>query len=165
MAPTDSFSELYRTYFPAAAGLARGLTRDHATADDVAAEGLLRVWRHWDGGQIAQPWGYIRRTVVNETITRARKHAREQAATARYQPPVQRGLEDAVGDRDLVARLLNQLPPHQRRIIELRFLEDLTESEAALRLGVSVGAVKSGTSRGLARLRAGVAADPDQLAA
>lgn len=46
MSQPDSFAEVYRTYFPAAVGLARGLTRDVAAADDIAAEGLLRVWRH-----------------------------------------------------------------------------------------------------------------------
>jgi RNA polymerase sigma factor (sigma-70 family) len=165
MSSPDSFADLYRTYFPAAAGLARTLTRDSHAADDIAADGLLRIWRHWENGQVAQPWGYIRRTIVNETISRARKSAREQLATDRYEPPVQPGLEDQVGARDLVHRLLEQLPPAQRRIVELRFLEDLSEKETAARLGISAGAVKSGTSRGLARLRTGVAAASGAIAA
>jgi DNA-directed RNA polymerase specialized sigma24 family protein len=47
------------------------------------------MWRHWDGDEIAQPWGYLRRIVINETIHRSRRQARERAATGRYKPPVQ----------------------------------------------------------------------------
>lgn len=155
MPETVSFAELYRTYFPAATGLARSLTRDEHAAEDIAAEGLLRIWRHWEAGRVTHPWGYIRRTVINEAITRGGKRAREQEAATRYRPRADARFEDAVDDRDLVRQLFDQLPPRQRQILELRFLEDLSERETALRLGISVGGVKSSASRGLARLRAG----------
>jgi RNA polymerase sigma factor (sigma-70 family) len=169
MSATSTFAELYAIYFPAATGFARGLSRDQAIAEDIAAESLLRVWRHWESGAVAQPWGYIRRTVLNETISRARRAARDEALTARYEyrsqavpvPSPERGIVD----RDLVARLLDRLPPQQRRIVQLRFLEDLSEKEAALRLGISVGAVKSGKSRALARLRSDPVAGAAALAA
>jgi RNA polymerase sigma factor (sigma-70 family) len=167
--PTTPFSEVYATYFPAATGLARSLTRNHAVAEDIAAEGLLRMWRHWDAGGVEQPWAYLRRTVVNETISRARKAARDQALTARYECREQAapapGPDGALGDQDLVARLLDRLPRQQRRIVELRFLEDLSERETALRLGISVGTVKSGASRALARLRSEVGSEAELLAA
>ena len=153
------FAALYGTYWAPATGLARQLTHDAAAAEDIAAEGFARVWRHWESGRITQPWGYLRRTVVNETISRARRSASEQRAQAQYRPAPGSGLEEAVADGDLVARLLAGLPPRQRRLLELRFLEDLSERETALRLGISVGAVKSGTSRALARLRTAHAAE------
>lgn len=56
-------------------------------------------------------------------------------------------------DRDEVLRLLGTLPPQQRRVIVLRYFDDLTEADVALHLGISVGAVKSAASRGLATLR------------
>jgi RNA polymerase sigma factor (sigma-70 family) len=55
--------------------------------------------------------------------------------------------------RDVLVRLLLQLPPRQRAVIVLRYWEQRTEAEAAELLGCSVGTVKSTTSRGLARLR------------
>jgi len=48
---------------------------------------------------------------------------------------------------------LRALPSRQRAILVLRYLQDLSESQTAAALGISVGAVKSGASRGLGRLR------------
>jgi RNA polymerase sigma factor (sigma-70 family) len=59
----------------------------------------------------------------------------------------------AVDARDLLVRLLRQLPPQQRAVIVLRYFEQLSEAEAAAVLGCSQGAVKSAASRGLRRLR------------
>ncbi|MFE6235878.1 sigma-70 family RNA polymerase sigma factor [Cellulosimicrobium sp. NPDC057862] len=59
----------------------------------------------------------------------------------------------SVDDRDAVVRALLTLPTKQRRVVVLRHLLDLSESEVAAELGIPVGTVKSTASRGLARLR------------
>jgi RNA polymerase sigma factor (sigma-70 family) len=63
------------------------------------------------------------------------------------------GAEQAVDNRDQVARMLAQLPLQQRRVIVLRYFNDLSEADVAEYLGISVGTVKSAASRGLATLR------------
>jgi RNA polymerase sigma factor (sigma-70 family) len=153
MPGTRDFAEVYRDYWSGAASVALQLTRDHAAAEDIAAAALARVWPHWEAGRVSQPWGYIRKTVVNETINRARKAARERTAMTEYWPPEERCQEELLVDLDEVERLLAELPPRQRDVLQLRFLQDLTEREVALRLGISVGTVKSTASRALARLR------------
>ena len=46
-----------------------------------------------------------------------------------------------------------RLPRQQRAAVVLRYYEGLSEAETANALGVSRGAVKSNTSRGIANLR------------
>jgi RNA polymerase sigma factor (sigma-70 family) len=59
---------------------------------------------------------------------------------------------DAHDDGSMLAAL-RTLPPRQRAIVVLRYLQDLSEADTAKALDISIGAVKSGASRGLARLR------------
>jgi RNA polymerase sigma factor (sigma-70 family) len=58
-----------------------------------------------------------------------------------------------VHDDGAVLAALRTLPPRQRAIVVLRYLQDLSEADTADALDISIGAVKSGASRGLARLR------------
>jgi RNA polymerase sigma factor (sigma-70 family) len=55
--------------------------------------------------------------------------------------------------RDGLDRILDRLPARQRAAVVLRYYEDLTETEVAEALGVSVGTVKSTVSRAIAKLR------------
>lgn len=52
-----------------------------------------------------------------------------------------------------MAQALQQLPRRQRAVIVLRHACDLSERQVAEELGITVGAVKSAASRGLATLR------------
>ena len=61
-----------------------------------------------------------------------------------------------VAERDYQRELLLQLPPKQRAVVVLRFLEDLSVQQTADCLGVTVGTVKSQTSDALAALRIAV---------
>jgi len=53
----------------------------------------------------------------------------------------------------MLAAALRRLPPGQRRVVVLRYLEDLPVAQVAALLGLSEGTVKSQAARGLATLR------------
>lgn len=55
--------------------------------------------------------------------------------------------------RTAVQAALSRLPRRQRAIVVLRYHEDMTESQVAHALGISVGTVKSQTSKAFAKLR------------
>ena len=60
---------------------------------------------------------------------------------------------DKADDRDLVERLLGQLPERERELLRLRFAEQLTQSEIAGRIGVSQMHVSRLLSSTLEQLR------------
>lgn len=72
-------------------------------------------------------------------------------------PAVELGEEDTgfrqLENRQLLAHLLGRLPERDRRIVELRFIEELTQSEIAERVGVSQMCVSRVLARTLGRLR------------
>ncbi|PKQ23232.1 MAG: SigE family RNA polymerase sigma factor [Actinobacteria bacterium HGW-Actinobacteria-5] len=127
------------------------LAGDRDAASDLLQEALLRTYLAWGRVRDGEPTAYARRVLVNLSIDGWRKRTPipvEQLDGVERRDP-QRGVDD----RDQLARMLAALPPRQRHVIVLRYLDDLSEADAASYLGISVGAVKSATSRGLAALR------------
>jgi RNA polymerase sigma-70 factor (sigma-E family) len=133
----------------------------------AALERLLRNYRRID----TDAEGYLRRTLYNL----AADGWRRRGVARRWQPivaapEVDADGTDAVDIRDLLVRLLAQLPPRQRAVVVLRYWEQLSEAETAEILGCSPGSVKSAAWRGMSTLRqladesAGQAADPAQFA-
>lgn len=137
---------------------AYGLCGDWQHAEDLVQQALLKTASRWD--RIADnPLGYAYRCLVRANIDRWRvlRHRPEVItdpnAFADGSSPTERSTAD-VDERLAVLSALQTLPARQRAIVVLRYLQDLSESATAEVLGISVGAVKSGASRGLARLRA-----------
>jgi RNA polymerase sigma-B factor len=73
------------------------------------------------------------------------------------EPVIELGQEDLafrrLENRELLAALLARLPERDRRILELRFIDELTQSEIAARVGVSQMCVSRVLARTLGRLR------------
>jgi RNA polymerase sigma-B factor len=72
-------------------------------------------------------------------------------------PVIELGEEDIgfrqLENRQFLANLLGRLPERDRRIIELRFIDELTQSEIAAQVGVSQMCVSRVLARTLGRLR------------
>ena len=72
-------------------------------------------------------------------------------------PGIELGQYDAgfgsLENRELLAQLLGRLPARDRRIVELRFIEEMTQSEIAAEVGVSQMCVSRVLARTLGRLR------------
>ncbi|KOX25963.1 hypothetical protein ADK67_16275 [Saccharothrix sp. NRRL B-16348] len=128
------------------------LTRDRGHAEDLLQTSLARAWRVWRRVQ-GDPEPYVRRIIVNTYATWWRRKWRAEQPTDVLPEPVGASPEADVDQREWLWQALGRLPRRQRAVVVLRFYEDLTEAQAAHALGVSVGTVKSQTSKALARLR------------
>jgi RNA polymerase sigma-70 factor (sigma-E family) len=125
------------------------LTGHHHDAEDLVQATLVKVVGAWR--RIAdRPDAYVRRTMVNEHVSRWRRHRGREVVVERTPELAHRPETD---DTLSLQAALGALAPRQRAVVVLRYFEDLTERETAEVLGVSVGTVKSQARDALARLR------------
>lgn len=135
--------------------LAYLLLGDRDAADDLVGDAFLAAWQQWDVVRDADhPLAYMRRLVVNQAGSRIRRSTRERRRLVLFRgdaDETDRGRDtDTVVD---VRSALARLPARRRACVVLRYGFDVSEQDVARILGVSVGTVKSQTSKGVAQLR------------
>jgi RNA polymerase sigma-70 factor, ECF subfamily len=129
---------------------------DHARAEDVVQETLLRAWRHpkvLDQSQrSARAWLF---TVARRIAIDDWRSASTRAEVITDVPP-----EPATADETeravqgwLVADALAELSPRHREVLALCFYQGMSVADAAQRLGVPEGTIKSRTHYALRALR------------
>ena len=151
------FDEFAAAAWPRLRWTAYLLAGDHHLAEDLAQTALVKTYAAWRRVRPGEAYSYARRTLVNTNIDRLRRRRfhevpadeRQDAATDASSSTTTDGVDDA----DLLVRLLHGLNDRERRILVLRHYWDLSEAAVAGELGISVGTVKSTTSRALAKIR------------
>lgn len=140
------------------------LSGNRDAADDLAADALLAAWRQWDRVQDAEsPIAYVRGIVVNLASSRVRRIVRERSRLVLFRSDA-RMAQTTGPDTPAVVDLrdaLQRLPRGQRACVVLRHGLGLSEAETAAALGISIGTVKSQTSKGAAALRRRIAVSDD----
>jgi RNA polymerase sigma-70 factor (sigma-E family) len=152
----QAVTALYSAHFRSLVRLAALLVRDVSTAEEVVQDAFVAMHGAWR--RLREPdkaLSYLRQSVVN----RSRSVLRHRAVVEKYAP---KGLPDAPSaengailelERSEVVKALGALPTRQREALVLRYYGDLSEAEIAHTMGISRGAVKSHTARGMAALR------------
>jgi RNA polymerase sigma-70 factor (sigma-E family) len=135
------------------------LTRDSGEAQDLVQVALVRVAGRWSAAR-RNPRPYTRRVLVNLAKNRWRDKSRRpyELRDLVGVEPAEDSADDHIVQRDAVSRLMAQLPMGQRKVLVLRYFEDLSVAEVAAILGCSDGNVKSQSNRALATLREKLAA-------
>ncbi|HEY5335471.1 MAG TPA: sigma-70 family RNA polymerase sigma factor [Mycobacteriales bacterium] len=136
------------------------LLGDDADAQEIAAEALARAYSRWRTvADHAEPW--VVTVATNLALDRGRRDTRARRHRAELAEPV--GSLDRYAEERLdLQQALRALPQRQREVVALRFLADWSAEDVAFALGLSVGTVKSHTSRGLQRLRTLVVQEVDR---
>ncbi|WP_053755502.1 SigE family RNA polymerase sigma factor [Streptomyces sp. MMG1533] len=154
-AASVEFHAFFERHYAELSRLAHLLTGEADAADDLAADALLALWHRWDRVRAADhPAAYARGVVANLARTRIRSAVRERRRIALFWSQREEKIEnpDVAGVVD-VQEALRRLPFRKRACVVLRHAFDLSEKDTALTLGVSVGTVKSQTSKGMAELQ------------
>ncbi|SDI98982.1 SigE family RNA polymerase sigma factor [Nonomuraea jiangxiensis] len=131
------------------------LTGDRHAAEDLVQSALVKTAAKWrslrDPGAIE---GYVRRVMYHEQVSRWRRRSRVAEVSTGWLPDqIGDGHADVVDLRMVMRAALARLTPRQRTMLVLRYFEDLSETEIARLLGVSVGSVRSQVHRSLERLK------------
>ncbi|MFF2146236.1 SigE family RNA polymerase sigma factor [Kitasatospora sp. NPDC058190] len=125
---------------------------DAYLAEDLVQEALGRVFVKWRKiSRLDNPSGYAQTVLVNTFLS----HRRRRSSTERVTDVLP---DVAVDDPDPALRLtllraLGELPAQDRAVLVLRFWEDRSVEETAAVMRLSSTAVRSRSSRALARMR------------
>lgn len=141
---------------------ARRILRDREDAEEAVQEALIRAWRSRDscrGPGSSLPW--LVQITRNEALRMAARRQRRRASEFPDDTPDTHAVDPAIDraiDSLATEQALRVLQPEDRRLIHLRYVEDLTQGQVAARVGMPEGTVKVRLHRARARLR-GAAAD------
>ncbi|MGX1669621.1 SigE family RNA polymerase sigma factor [Streptomyces sp. NPDC055400] len=122
-------------------------------AEDLVQETLGRMYVVWGrSSRVGNPAAYAQTVLIHAFLA----HQRRRSAQERPSDELPETSESAPGDASLRITLLDalrQLPPKDRAVIVLRYWEDRSVMETAEILNVSSAAVRTRSTRALARLR------------
>jgi RNA polymerase sigma-70 factor (ECF subfamily) len=157
-----ALAEAYRRHGGAVFGLARRVLNGASEAEDVTQEVFLRLWNQPE--RFDPTRGTLRSFLLMQSHARAvetvrtlgarrRREINDAQKTARGAYDMQHEAWDVVMAED-VKKALGELPPEERKAIELAYFEGLTYVKVAEILNEPEGTVKSRIRNGMRRMKA-----------
>jgi len=130
----------------------RSMVVVHADADDLVQETFLKVWRHlgnFRGESGLFTWIY--RIATNECLSHLQRQKRRQTVSLDGTDEDGAGAIDLIADdyfdgneaEKQLAQALQLLPPKQRLVFNLRYLDEMPYEQMAEITGTSIGALKA----------------------
>jgi RNA polymerase sigma-70 factor (ECF subfamily) len=146
----EAFRELFQAYAPRVKSYMMRQGSDPNMAEELAQETLLTVWRkaRLYSGEKGSPSTWIFTIARNLRIDRLRKEVAWQPMPegAGEEPSSDPLPDEELSARERSARVqkaLAELPADQSEVVVLSYIEGLSHSEIAERLGLPLGTVKS----------------------
>lgn len=163
----EAFDRLVPAYRRRVFGLAYGMLRDRAAAEDLAQEVFVKLWQalpKYDGRAQLSTWIYAITRNAAVSALRARRRT-----VSLSEPAVQMEAEgvatepEAAGDAALW-RQVEALPEKQRQAVILYYQDERSVDEVAAMMGMPVNTVKTHLHRARARLAAVLGAAGKEVA-
>ena len=155
--PEALITALYNEHGRSLLAYAARLTNDRSEAEDVVQETLLRAWKHPEvlvNGQ-GSVRGWLLTVARNIVVDRARARSARppEVPEHRSNPTVAPDRPEDVVDSITVLGAIDQLSPEHRNVLVELYWRGSSVAEAAERLSVPPGTVKSRAYYGLQSLR------------
>jgi RNA polymerase sigma-70 factor (ECF subfamily) len=137
---SSTWQEVYRTLAV--------VIRDSDLAREATDEAMVRGYQRWNLVQrYDSPTGWVYRVALNWARSRMRKMRRVENRT------VDEHVDPETPADPVIERALASLPQHQREVVVLHYLFDMSGPQIASQLGIKEGTVRSRLNRALASLR------------
>ena len=165
-----AFEVIYERHSTVVFSLAYRICGVRATAEEVAQEAFLAIWR--SGARYERTRGSVRTWLLGvvhnraiDTLRRTTAHDRRRAiddqAADWIEAPERTDVEVARREEARSVRvLLDVLPAEQRRVVELAYFGGFTHEQIAQMLGAPLGTVKGRMRLALEKMRSSM--DPTE---
>jgi RNA polymerase sigma-70 factor (ECF subfamily) len=165
----EALAEVWQRHGPLVLGLARRLTGDLSTAEDVTQEVFVTLWQRPErfdaqrGSLRAYLGVHAQRRAIDAMRRDGRRSEREHRHHRLHSPaaaaPADRAESSTLSG--VVRTAIGRLPADQRQAVELAYFYGLTHREVAAKLGIPEGTAKSRLRLAQAKLQSWL--DPNLL--
>jgi RNA polymerase sigma-70 factor, ECF subfamily len=139
---------------------ALAMTRNRPSADDLVQDAAMKAWAAQDGFTMGTNFpGWIRRIMVNQFVSGARRRFALVSLDDSPETPVQAPHEDRIALRELRTEI-DLLPPDQRDALFQVAVEETSYEELARATNCAIGTAKSRVHRARQYLRARMLGEP-----
>src|SRR5437588_4140173 len=163
-----AFETIYERHSTAVFSLAYRICGVRGTAEEIAQEAFLSIWR--SGARYDRARGSVRTwllgivhnraiDMLRRTAVHERRRAGDEQAAEVLEAPDRTDVEAARRETARSVRaLIDELPTDQRRVVELAYFGGFTHEEIAQMLDAPVGTVKGRMRLALEKMRSSMAA-------
>jgi RNA polymerase sigma-70 factor (ECF subfamily) len=148
--------ETVRSHYRVFYSIALGYTQNHSAAEDLVQNSIMKalrgVARLRDPGSVVAWLAVITRNTCLEELRRGKGKLEESMDLAERLPASKAFDESNFDKQRLVLEAINSLSENHALVIRLRFLEDCSVEEIALRLGIRKNTVEVRLHRAMATL-------------
>jgi RNA polymerase sigma-70 factor, ECF subfamily len=144
VAVTADFDAFYAQTGRRMLSLAFSLTGSWGDAEDLVQEAYVAAHRKWtEVGSYDDPAAWVRRVIVNRSVSRWRRLGREVNVRQRLAARAHADSHDAEPVDSTFWEAVRTLPAHQSRVVVLHYVDDMSVAAIASLLGCAPGTVKT----------------------
>lgn len=154
------FKQLYQMYAPALMGIISKIVKTEVASEDALQETFIKIWNSIDGFDASRgrlfTWmaATARHTAIDQLRSRAQINANKNSDIDDFSFELESTYRvsyntDTIG----VKQLTCSLPSSEKELLELIYFQGYTHSEAAQKLDMPLGTVKTKLRRAIMALR------------